>query len=134
MRVPSAHGWQDNTPVSAPALRGSQGPSPTGEDASAHSRPAVVSARGDMCNPPRQRVRRSGSRNERGQALIEFALVLPVLMLIVLGIIKGGALYNNYLQLTDAVRSGDRQLAIERGQTSPCGDAANEAIGAAGSD
>lgn len=78
-------------------------------------------------------MRWSRSRRERGQALIEFALVLPVLMLLVLGIIKGGALYNNYLQLTDAVRIGDRQLAIERGQTSPCGDAANEAISAVGS-
>ena len=79
----------------------------------------------------RRRGRLSGAAGERGQALVEFAMVLPVLMLIVLGIIKGGLLYNNYLQLTDAVRSGARQLAIERGQTSPCGDAANEVIGSA---
>ena len=49
-------------------------------------------------------------------------------MLIVLGIIKGGILYNNYLQLTDAVRSGARQLAIERGQAAPCDDAAAEVV------
>lgn len=75
--------------------------------------------------------RRGPLRGERGQALVEFALALPVLMLILVGIIKGGMLYNNYLQLTDAVRSGARQLAIERGQTSPCGDAANEVISSA---
>ena len=88
--------------------------------------------------PPREPVARSGGRRglreafgERGQALVEFAIVLPVLMLLILGIVKGGLLYNNYLQLTDAVRSGARQLAIERGQTSPCGDAANEVLSSA---
>jgi Flp pilus assembly protein TadG len=79
--------------------------------------------------------RRAGRRRsfggQRGQALVEFALVLPVLMLVLVGIIKGGMLYNNYLSLTDAVRSGARQLAIERGQSSPCGDAANEVISSA---
>jgi len=54
------------------------------------------------------------------------ALVLPILMLIVIGILKFGVLYNNYLQLTDAVRSGARQLAIERGQGDPCGDAGTQ--------
>jgi Flp pilus assembly protein TadG len=67
-------------------------------------------------------------RAEQGQALVEFALVLPILMLLVLGIIKGGILYNNYLTVTDAVRSGARQLAVERGQTAPCDDAAAEVI------
>ena len=87
---------------------------------------------------PRGPVARSGGRRslravfgERGQALVEFAIVLPVLMLLIVGIVKGGLLYNNYLQLTDAVRSGARQLAIERGQTSPCGDAANEVLSGA---
>ena len=68
------------------------------------------------------------ARGERGQAVVEFALVLPVLLLLIVGIIKGGILYNNYLQLTDSVRSGARELAIERGQTSPCGDAASTVI------
>jgi Flp pilus assembly protein TadG len=88
--------------------------------------------------PPRDPAARARPRGglrrafgQRGQALVEFAIVLPVLMLIILGIVKGGILYNNYLQLTDAVRSGARQLAIERGQTGPCGDAANEVITAA---
>lgn len=74
---------------------------------------------------------RSGRRREEGQALVEFALVFPILMLIMLGILKFGILYNNYLQLTDAVRSGARQLAIERGQGDPCGDSATALIAAA---
>ncbi len=48
-------------------------------------------------------------------------------MLIVLGIFKFGVSFNNYLTLTDAVRSGARQLALERGQggsdpSIPCSD------------
>ena len=54
------------------------------------------------------------------------ALVLPILMLIILGIFKFGILFNNYLQLTDAARSGARQLAVERGQATPCDDATRE--------
>ena len=75
--------------------------------------------------------RREAQRDE-GQALVEFGLVLPVLLLMILGLIKGGILFNNYLQLTDAARTGARQLAISRGQSTPCGDAANRLIGSAG--
>jgi Flp pilus assembly protein TadG len=71
--------------------------------------------------------------DDRGQALVEFALVLPVLMLILLGIVKGGVVFNNYLQLTDATRSGARELAIERGQGSPCFDAAQTLLTSIGS-
>ncbi len=75
---------------------------------------------------------RRRARGERGQAAVEFALVLPVLLLLLVGIIKGGTLYNNYIQLTDSVRTGARELAIERGQASPCGDAASEVVSSAG--
>jgi Flp pilus assembly protein TadG len=76
---------------------------------------------------------RSVRQKEDGQAVVEFALVLPVLMLIVVGIFKFGIVFNNYLQLTDAVRAGARQLAIERGQGAPCLDAQGEVYAAAGS-
>jgi Flp pilus assembly protein TadG len=78
-----------------------------------------------------RQLRLRGARGERGQALVEFALVLPVLMLLLVGIIKGGLLYNNYLQLTDAVRTGTRTLAIERGQGTPCADASNTILASA---
>jgi Flp pilus assembly protein TadG len=54
-------------------------------------------------------------KREDGQALVEFALVLPVLLLILLAILKLGLLFNNYLTLTDSVRSGARFMALERG-------------------
>ena len=65
--------------------------------------------------------------------MVEFALVLSVLMLIVLGIFKFGIVFNNYLTLTDAVRAGARQLALERGQADPCTDTRNRIISSAGS-
>lgn len=61
------------------------------------------------------------SRNDRGQALVEFALCLPILLLIVTGTITFGFALHNYLELTDAVSIGARLLAISRGQTTdPC--------------
>ncbi len=64
------------------------------------------------------------------------ALVLPILMLIILGIFKFGVLFNNYLQLTDAARTGARRLAVDRGQgttNTPCDDATGELANAASS-
>jgi Flp pilus assembly protein TadG len=53
-------------------------------------------------------------RNERGQAIVEFALVLPILMAILLGIIQFGIIFNNYITLTDATRAGARKAAVSR--------------------
>lgn len=50
---------------------------------------------------------------EKGQSLVEFALVLPVLMLILLGIIEFGWLFNAKITLTSAAREGARVYAIE---------------------
>ena len=71
-------------------------------------------------------------QGEHGQALVEFALVLPLLMLILIGIIKGGLLFNNYLQVTDATRSGARTLSIGQGRPDACSDAANAVLTAIG--
>ncbi len=57
------------------------------------------------------------ARNEEGQALLEFAYVVPLLLALVLGIIMFGAALNNYLVLTDATAVGARVLSISRGQT-----------------
>jgi Flp pilus assembly protein TadG len=50
--------------------------------------------------------------NERGQALVEFALVLPILATLILGVIQFGIVFHDYLALTDAVRTGARQAAV----------------------
>lgn len=62
------------------------------------------------------------ANNQKGSAMVELAMVLPVLMLIVTGILSFGFTLNNYLELTNAVTMGAQQLAISRGITplDPC--------------
>jgi Flp pilus assembly protein TadG len=49
---------------------------------------------------------------EKGSALVEFALVLPVFLLITTGIFSFGITLNNYLELNNAVNLAAQQLAI----------------------
>jgi len=53
-------------------------------------------------------VRRQGPR---GQALVEFALILPLLMVLLFGIVEFGRAWNGKQVLTDAAREGAR-LAV----------------------
>jgi Flp pilus assembly protein TadG len=53
-------------------------------------------------------------KNEQGQTMVEFALVIPVLLVILFGVIQFGVLYNNYVTLTDATRAGARKAAVSR--------------------
>lgn len=58
---------------------------------------------------------------ENGQALLEFALCLPLLLLVLTGICTFGVFLNHYLVLTNAATIGAQQLAVSRGQTTdPC--------------
>lgn len=75
---------------------------------------------------------RVDARSERGQAMVEFALVLPILLVLVLGIIQFGILFNNYQTLTDAVRVGARQAAVSRTLADPAGTATARVRTAAG--
>jgi Flp pilus assembly protein TadG len=59
---------------------------------------------------------RRGDRSERGAELIEFALVLPILLVIVGGIIDFGFLFQRYEVLTNAAREGAR-VAVLPGYT-----------------
>src|ERR671930_1547274 len=52
--------------------------------------------------------------DERGQTMVEFAIVLPVLCLLLFGAIQFGILFNSYVTLTDAVRAGARKAAVSR--------------------
>jgi Flp pilus assembly protein TadG len=51
-------------------------------------------------------------RDERGAAVVEFALILPVLVLFVFGIVEFGRAYSARIQLTAAVREGARAGAL----------------------
>ncbi len=59
------------------------------------------------------------ARDESGQAMAEFAIVLPVLALLVFAILQFGIAFNHYLTLTDAVRAGARVAAVSRHASDP---------------
>jgi Flp pilus assembly protein TadG len=46
--------------------------------------------------------------SERGAALVEFALILPVVVSLLLGLVTGGLAYNKKIAMTDAVRGATR--------------------------
>lgn len=52
-------------------------------------------------------------RSERAAALVEFAIVLPVLLLLVFGIIDFGRALNTQNNLSAAVREGARRAAVQ---------------------
>jgi Flp pilus assembly protein TadG len=63
-------------------------------------------------------------RNEEGSALVEIALVTPVLMAVITGICSFAVGFNNQLTLTSAVGAGAQYLQVIRSTTSdPCADA-----------
>jgi Flp pilus assembly protein TadG len=57
---------------------------------------------------------RGNIRAERGQTMVEFAMVLPILALLLFGVIQFGITFNNYVTLTDAVRAASRKAAVSR--------------------
>jgi Flp pilus assembly protein TadG len=57
-------------------------------------------------------------QDETGQAMTEFALVLPLLFVLIFAIVEGGITVNHYLQLTDAVRVGARVASVDGSQGS----------------
>jgi len=59
-------------------------------------------------------MRRSTDRRDRGAAAVEFALVLPVLLLVVCGIVDFGRAYNAQVALTQAAREGARLAALSQ--------------------
>jgi hypothetical protein len=55
----------------------------------------------------------SGLRSERGAAAVEFALILPVLLLILFGIIEYSLAYHDDLSVTAATRAGARTASAQ---------------------
>ena len=59
----------------------------------------------------------SGRRHihsENGQAAVEFALVAPLLAVLLLAILQIGIAFNSYVTLTDATRAGARKAILIR--------------------
>ena len=76
---------------------------------------------------------RRGWGSERGAAAVEFALVLPILVLILFGVIEFGGVYNAQLMVTGAAREGAREMAVG-GDLADAEAAAVSAVVVAGAD
>lgn len=62
-------------------------------------------------------------RAERGQALVEFTIVLPVLLMILFAIFQFGIAYSDSIQVTNAARAGARSALTARNKTTGTSDA-----------
>jgi Flp pilus assembly protein TadG len=53
-------------------------------------------------------------KDDSGAAMVEFALILPILAMLLMGIIEFGRAYNMQITLQAAAREGARQAALGR--------------------
>ena len=64
---------------------------------------------------------RRRERTERGQAVVEFAITLPLLLTILTAIVALGVVFDQELQLTYGTNAAAQVLSISRGETTdPC--------------
>jgi Flp pilus assembly protein TadG len=66
-------------------------------------------------------MKRISFKNQDGQSVTEFALVLPILAFLLFAVIQFGIVFNNWVQLTDATRAGARKGAVSRHLPNPAG-------------
>ena len=52
--------------------------------------------------------------DERGQTAVEFALIAPLLVILLLAIVQFGVAFHNYVTITDAARAGARKAIVAR--------------------
>lgn len=64
-------------------------------------------------------LKRSASRGDRGSQVVEFAILVPALLLIIVGIVTFGFVFNAQITVTQAAREGARLAAI-CGQDTTC--------------
>jgi Flp pilus assembly protein TadG len=77
---------------------------------------------------PDQTLRRT-ARHQHGQSLVEFALILPVLMLVLMGIVQMGFVFNAYVTISNATREAARTATIylyDRNQSVGANDTARD--------
>jgi Flp pilus assembly protein TadG len=60
------------------------------------------------------RVERSKLRSERGQATVEFALVLPMVLLVLVGLIAFGKAFNYWINLNHIANEGARWAVVDK--------------------
>ena len=66
-------------------------------------------------------------RGERGQSLVEFAFVLPMLLIIVFAIIEFGVIMMDHIQIQNAATAGARAGSLKGSNSTNAVSAANSA-------
>ena len=64
--------------------------------------------------------KRSRLRGEDGVAVVEFALIAPLVLLILVGVIQFGIIYSQYQVLQGAAREGARCASVQAGGFADC--------------
>jgi Flp pilus assembly protein TadG len=54
------------------------------------------------------------TREESGQSMVEFVLVAPVLLTVVIGLVQFGIMFQNYVEVAAAARAGARIASVGR--------------------
>lgn len=71
-------------------------------------------------------------KDQTAQSLVEFAVILPIFLLVITSMFAFGVAFTNWMVLTDATSLGGRTVSISRGNTlDPCATASTAVAGAA---
>lgn len=69
------------------------------------------------------------SKRDEGAAAVELAILLPVLLLLIFGIVDFGRMLNSQIIITEAAREGARWAALGQTTPTPAARATTAAIG-----
>ena len=64
-------------------------------------------------------------RKHKGQAIVEFALVLPLFLLMIFGIIYSGMMFHDYSTISNIARATTREAAVFAGGEDELGEIAD---------
>ena len=56
-------------------------------------------------------------KKQRGQSMVEFALIAPMIFLMIFGMIWGGYMFMEYLRFSNDVRAAARAIALSKDET-----------------
>ena len=56
-------------------------------------------------------------KRQQGQSAVEFALMAPIIFMMIFGMIYGGIMFMEYMHYSNAVRTAAREIAIKRNDT-----------------
>src|SRR4051794_9788125 len=88
--------------------------------------------RQDSLRIPMRRARWTGKRSRKGATLVEFAIVLPVFLMFVFGMIEYGRMVMVQQVITNAAREGARAGVLDNSTSATVSTAANQYLSAAG--